>query len=54
MDDVQNPDPALEGVPHEVDTATFETPASPVDEDNVLVFFGDRNEGQTLPFTHDA
>ena len=39
-----------------VETAalTYEAPATPVDDENTLVFYGDRNEGQTIPFTQDA
>lgn len=52
MDPVQPFDMTLDA--HEADTFSFDTPASPVDDDNDLVFYGDRNEGQTTPFALDA
>ncbi|HYE58407.1 MAG TPA: hypothetical protein VD948_07860 [Rhodothermales bacterium] len=54
MDSIQTFDSTSEALSHEADTFSFEAPASPVDENNERVFFGDRNEGQTIPFALDA
>ncbi len=50
MESTPTAEPSVDLLAHEADTFTFEAPASPVDDANELVFFGDRNEGQTLPF----
>jgi hypothetical protein len=54
MDPIQHFDSGPDTLVPEADTFSFDAPASPVDDENDLVFYGDRNEGQTLPFALDA